>query len=488
MLSSVSLVLAALGAVPWCPAPPKGFDVTPLACVADPADRRCANPTHCDCANEQLSHGTCAPDATLEACVGVAAAACAADSACRSFAMQSQNCSTATRGGGFMWESYPFASDGVAPNGDWVAYARAGAPSPGPSPGPAPGPSPTPPAPTPSPTPPSPWPPIPAHGRIVPDIVGRWDGPTPALPDSKVPQVPMLGNGYMGVLLEGSAANVTAFLSTNGFWTVESANPDPNAHDVPHAHRAATGGLTFAPKPSHGQRLAGFAAEQRIGPAELTTTHSEGADGGGATLTTTVTMHPADNVLVAELAWAGPDAGLRGLEVEVSAWVPAAHWWGDSPYNPKGDWEEVPGSAAFACDGAGRRQPSTADADAPTPSRWLCVARNSSGSTVPTPRQTWAGVALQVSGGQVTRTSVTANTSAIMYSERLGPLALARAVSTVVIPANGSVVVVAALSESVFSTMNASVTDPVSISAAGDETRDPVPAAAALAARTTPSA
>ena len=158
---------------------------------------------------------------------------------------------------------------------------------------------------------------------------------------------------------------------------------------------------------------------------------SEGADGSGATLTTTVTMHPADNVLVAELAWAGPDAGLHELEVEVSAWVPAAHWWGDSPYNPKGHWEDVPGSAAFACDSTGRQQPVTADADADAdanalaPSRWLCASRNSSGSTVPTPRQTWAGVALHLSGGQVTGTFVTANTSAIMYSERVGPLALA---------------------------------------------------------------
>ena len=73
------------------------------------------------------------------------------------------------------------------------------------------------------------------------------------------------------------------------------------------------------------------------------------------------------------------------------------------------------------------------------------------------------------------------------------PLALARAVSTVIIPANGSVAVVAALSESAFSTMNASARFPVLSPTADDQTRggtpaDPVPAAAALAARTTSSA
>ena len=39
---------AVLSAAPWCPAPPSGFDVTPLSCVSDPGDRHCHGATHCE--------------------------------------------------------------------------------------------------------------------------------------------------------------------------------------------------------------------------------------------------------------------------------------------------------------------------------------------------------------------------------------------------------------------------------------------------------
>eukprot|EP01047_Picozoa_sp_COSAG01_P028741 COSAG01_NODE_1942_length_8842_cov_5.900492_2_plen_601_part_00 len=92
--------------VPWCPAPPQGFSVTTLSCVADPATAKCTGSgtsRHCNCANKQLAHGVCDGEG-LDACAGAAAKACSADSDCHSFAISFHNCSSQT--GRWNWETY----------------------------------------------------------------------------------------------------------------------------------------------------------------------------------------------------------------------------------------------------------------------------------------------------------------------------------------------------------------------------------------------
>jgi hypothetical protein len=51
-------------------------------------------------------------------------------------------------------------------------------------------------------------PPVNASQPTLPPFVGRWVGATQSLPDSKLPQNPLLGNGHLGVLLDSRVASL----------------------------------------------------------------------------------------------------------------------------------------------------------------------------------------------------------------------------------------------------------------------------------------
>ena len=46
-----------------------------------------------------------------------------------------------------------------------------------------------------------------SNGGWVPDQVGMWSTYTGALPNNQLPDVPLLGNGALGVLLDAHAAS-----------------------------------------------------------------------------------------------------------------------------------------------------------------------------------------------------------------------------------------------------------------------------------------
>ena len=125
--------------------------------------------------------------------------------------------------------------------------------------------------------------------------VGRWVGSIPGLPNSKLPDAPTLGNGYAGVLLGSSGAELELWLNTNAMWGCTPGPTGPNALPVPAlCSRVGLGGVRLAPAtgPS-GVALGNFSAEQHISSATLLTRQRSAA---GSTLETTTVMAPEKNV------------------------------------------------------------------------------------------------------------------------------------------------------------------------------------------------
>ena len=137
-----------------------------------------------------------------------------------------------------------------------------------------------------------------------PSTVGRFSAWTNALPNGQLPHVPLLGNGALGVLLDGSTrggggrGSLDVWLGSASFWSCGACN----TLALGCCRLVSLGGLRLAP------RLDGdvaFAAEQRIGAGQLAATFTT-ANGG--VLTALVAMSPADSVVVIDLTWA-PAAG-----------------------------------------------------------------------------------------------------------------------------------------------------------------------------------
>ena len=348
-------------------------------------------------------------------------------------------------------------------------YWRPGT-APGPPPGPRPGPHPRP-------RPPGfEFPPIPAHGAIVPTLVsGNWSTKTSPLPDSKIPQNPLVGNGYTGIIIDGNADFVTLSLNTNSMWHVRPADkgswPAPgtgstrSSGHVPTAHRCALGGVTFwAPSAN----FSVFGATQRIADATLTTTQRTLA---GEALSTATVLHPTLQVTTSTLRWNGSTP----LKLHVSTWVAAA---GMREAGHGATTRDTPaaGSSASCCGEQGEAEPCSGHA------RTLlrqthCVARNASADPK-TPKQVWAGLSTRIIGGVggISTTALgVANNASGMWG---GSGQLVSFVTTAVELARGqSLTTVTALADSFFDA-NASTHGSAS----------PLPAAAALATATAPEA
>eukprot|EP01065_Artemidia_motanka_P032904 TRINITY_DN39886_c0_g1_i1.p1 TRINITY_DN39886_c0_g1~~TRINITY_DN39886_c0_g1_i1.p1 ORF type:complete len:762 (+),score=211.77 TRINITY_DN39886_c0_g1_i1:54-2339(+) len=162
-----------------------------------------------------------------------------------------------------------------------------------------------------------------AAASAAPSQVGRWSSEIKLLPDAKLPHVPLLGNGYLGVAVDtnsknadpfgpGRAGAVDLWLNTNAMWECAASG-----QQLPAAHcsRKALGGVSFRPQLGSGSS---FSAEQRIGSAQLWTSR---ADAAGSALETLTYMHPAENTIVTELRWKPAAGGSPNVTVEVATWA-----------------------------------------------------------------------------------------------------------------------------------------------------------------------
>ena len=144
--------------------------------------------------------------------------------------------------------------------------------------------------------------------------------------------VPLLGNGYLGLVLQSApdgvgthgydfnGSTLELFLNTNTNWDCEkSAAADALPPAV--CSMRGLGGLTIAVRNSSvaGRALSGlnntaFLAEQRLANGSLWT---ERRGKGGAVLTSETLIHPERNLLLTTLSFGGPTP----IELEVQLWA-----------------------------------------------------------------------------------------------------------------------------------------------------------------------
>ena len=89
---------------------------------------------------------------------------------------------------------------------------------------------------------------VPAVARSD-DRVGRWSGPITGLPNGKLASAPLLGNGYVGVVLgsqrgAGAGTNLDLWINSNAVWHCDPSHT-PAAPPEAVCERAALGGVTF---------------------------------------------------------------------------------------------------------------------------------------------------------------------------------------------------------------------------------------------------
>jgi hypothetical protein len=189
--------------------------------------------------------------------------------------------------------------------------------------------------------------------RVCPTHVGTWNGSTPPALNNLIADVPLTGNGRMGVLVtnqpwvwagnsgtagpaggDGDAA-VHFYIGSNTLWSVQPATT-PVLGPTGKATRVALGGVSLhlhggggggggsgtgtsrsaSPKPQWT-----FSAEQHIGTGVIVTTLS--AEGVGVFTTSTVT-HPDTDVAAINCSWR-PAPGVTPTplapNVTMSAWT-----------------------------------------------------------------------------------------------------------------------------------------------------------------------
>jgi len=240
----------------------------------------------------------------------------------------------------------------------------------------------------------------------LPTTVGVWVGHTNALPDPLLPDVPLLGNGAVGALLDarnstcplmgptnpatlawGRNDTTDVYLNSNSFW---SCGATPGSIANASCGMVALGGVSLSLAAAG---LAGplrYEAWQAIGNASVgsawTTTN-------GGVLSTLHYLHPSDAVLVSELRWAPAAGDPAHVAVNVSTWANGASGWRASPY---------PFSmGCYAPGGGAHPEPvSCSNTSSPQPQQLLAsVTRGATAGRSGGPIQMRAGLATGVARG-----------------------------------------------------------------------------------------
>ena len=166
-----------------------------------------------------------------------------------------------------------------------------------------------------------------------PTVAGQWrDASGLKLPDSKLPAVPIVGNGYLGVALgsrcgdarhpsppayagPGSSYGLDFWLNTNANWGCAKA-PAGSMPPVPAVCAVkALGGVSLSFNTSAGDIAESVSAEQSIASGTITgALHAAGRRGD---LSAVAVVHPSKNVLLLNVSWRG--AG--NANVTLSTWA-----------------------------------------------------------------------------------------------------------------------------------------------------------------------
>ena len=168
-------------------------------------------------------------------------------------------------------------------------------------------------------------------GGWLPSQVGTWGAMPSLLPNSKLPDAPLLGHGALGMLLDshaaGPARNATLGPGRPGvldIWLGSAAAWSCRVCTGPAAGccgMVSLGGVSIAASVGSSE-LAQASFSQVLANATLSSVLTAP---DGSRLATTTRLHPTLNILATSLLYTAPaGGGAAMLEVSVSTWVAAA--------------------------------------------------------------------------------------------------------------------------------------------------------------------
>lgn len=303
-------------------------------------------------------------------------------------------------------------------------------------------------------------------------LVGVWTAPivNTTLPNTQLPHVPLLGNGYFGAAFGGGEQNqpITAYLNSNGMWACQ---PAPSGSLVPAlCYRVALGGVSIATE-LDGQ-FSQFRAEQHIGSGLVRIVRSSNATSD--MFIVEATMHPHADVLMLNLTWTGS----QQLAVNVTTFARGGSYAaaaGCTSTSTARAMESSPFLPSVTC------APTTiATASRNLANSTVVIRPHSSGSSSNSSqiRQLWAALATRVSL-RMSSTELGQQQASVGHQAheqiRLDSTADAAATHQLYLtpPTQAQALLVTALADTLGHAINSST--------------DPTPAAAALAANTDPT-
>ena len=231
----------------------------------------------------------------------------------------------------------------------------------------------------------------------LPPQVGYWSSFTNALPNNKLPDVPLLGNGAIGILLDaystgaarpsaagpGRANTLDVWIGSTNMWSCRAYSGPAKGM----CGAVSLGGVSLSLPPALGPFE--YAASQVLANASLGSTWTTPM---GGILSTAHFLHPVSNLLVTELRWAPGSGEPASLSLSVTTWVGAA----------SGEHAQPSPLSVGCASASGGTAGGAAPCASGTPSSpLLSLATRSSvgGGTANAPRATRAGLATGFVGG-----------------------------------------------------------------------------------------
>lgn len=201
----------------------------------------------------------------------------------------------------------------------------------------------------------------PVYSRI-PTHQGVWTGPTNALPDSKIGDTPLLGNGNLGILFDthnppispptstGPGRNETLdmWLSSTNFWSCQGYQGLAKGT----CGKIALGGVSISLLPSQGTLVKNAVTMiQDLGSATL---YSSFQTQGGGTFNTTTRLHPTLNVLSTTLLYTPGASDPATLPISISTWVLGSSTQHAYPTPSAAQcWDPTTGNSSTPCSNSG---------------------------------------------------------------------------------------------------------------------------------------
>eukprot|EP00755_Sulcionema_specki_P032499 Sspe_Gene.98862::Locus_72251_Transcript_1_2_Confidence_0.667_Length_1407::g.98862::m.98862 len=138
--------------------------------------------------------------------------------------------------------------------------------------------------------------------RRVDDVVGVWNGSLPSAVSKQLSGNPLMGNGYLGVVMGQSGPSTEWWVNTNANWRCEAGGSVAKGR----CQMAALGKVTMQVFGRSGPHR----TEQRLGSATVHTF--------SPTVNTTTFLHPLENLVFTNVSWSGAE----GDVVEILSTTP----------------------------------------------------------------------------------------------------------------------------------------------------------------------